>query len=326
VKRVAAFGFAVLGAATWFGTRPIQAHSHSGPCAVGRRLVAIGDLMVFVWYPATVSAGSRRADYLPARWAAAAQPAFRRYDRFPVGAFEDAPILGGRHPLLLLLPGMGGLPTDYTFLAEDLASYGYMVAGIAPTGSSRAVVFPDGRVVQGTERVDLRHRELAQPLVDRWLRDCRNTLDYLIAEGHVNPEMIGILGHSFGGAVAMQAVIQEPRLQRGVNLDGAPQGVAGTPANKPFLLVNGAPLPPSEQALNDQILAELQSFCRSDRAGCTMEDYPESGHMNFSDAGLMPAWFPVPRSRLGITAVDPLAFLQTISTRLRLFFGPLTQS
>jgi dienelactone hydrolase len=326
VKKIAALGFAVLGAATWLGTRPFPTHAPSGPRAVGRRLVSIGDLMVFVWYPARVQTNFRKAEYLPEKWAAAAQPPLRRYDRFPVSAFEGAPILDGQHPLLLLLPGMGGLPTDYTFLAEDLASYGFIVAGIAPTGSSRVVILPDGRLVRGTESVDLEHREQAQPLVDQWLKDCRVTLDHFLAEGHVNPGAIGILGHSFGGAVAMQAVIKDPRLQRGVNLDGAPQGVLAEPANRPFLLINGASLPPSQQALNDRILAELQSYCRSDRAGCQMQDFPEAGHMNFSDAGLMPLWLPVPKARLGITGIDPLAFLQTISSRLRVFFGPLSGS
>jgi dienelactone hydrolase len=293
---------------------------------VGRRLVAIGDLMVFVWYPARVQTNSQKAKYLPERWAAAAQPPLRRYDRFPMSALEDAPILAGKHPLLLLLPGMGALPTDYTFLAEDLASHGFVVAGIAPTGSSRVVILSDGRVVRGTEAVDLEHREQAQPLVDRWLKDCRLTLDHFLAEGHVNPDAIGIVGHSFGGAVAMHAVIKDHRIQRGVNLDGAPQGVLTEPATKPFLLINGASLPPSQQALNDRILTELQSYCSSDRAGCQMQDFPDAGHMNFTDAGLIPMSFPIPRARLGITGIDPLAFLRTISSRLRVFFGPLSGS
>jgi len=233
-------------------------------------------------------------------------------------------MLAGRHPLLLLLPGMGGLPTDYTFLAEDLASFGYVVAGIAPAGSSRVVVFPDGRVVRGSAGVDLEHRERAQPLVDRWLADCGQTLDYLIGEGQVDPRRIGIVGHSFGGAVAMQAVVRDSRLQRGVNLDGAPQGTLAEPASKPFLLVNGAPLPPSQQVLNDRILADLQSYCLSDRAECRMEDFPEAGHMNFSDAGLMPLAFPVPNSRLGISGIDSLGFLQVVARRLRAFFVPLS--
>lgn len=323
MKKIAAVGSAILGLAAWFGTRPVPVHQPSGLWTVGRRLLALDGLMVFVWYPASDAGGGKRAEYLPGRWGTLAQPRSQRYDRFPANAFENAPLANGQHPLLLLLPGMGGLPTDYTFLAEDLASSGYMVAGIAPTGSARVVVFPDGRVVWGSERVDLEHRERAQPLVDRWLIDCGKTLNYLIGEGHVDPRRIGIFGHSFGGAVSMQAVVKEPRLQRGVNLDGAPQGTLTEPANKPFLLVNGAPLPPSQQALNDRILADLNAYCRSDRAGCAMDDFPEAGHMNFSDAGLMPRWFPAPSSRLGITGIDPVAFLEVISERLRAFFAPL---
>ncbi len=328
MKKVVVFGSAVLGLVAWFETRPIPMCHLSGPHIVGRRLLDLNGLMVFVWYPARDNsgdqAGRKRAEYLPGKWASLAQSRTQRYARLQPNSFEDAPMTGGLHPLLVLLPGMGGLPTDYTFLAEDLASSGYIVAGIAPTGSSRVVVFPDGRVVWGSQDVDLEHRARAQPLVDRWLADCRQVLDCLIGEGHVDPRRIGILGHSFGGAVAMQAVIKESRFQRGVNLDGAPQGTFTEPANKPFLLVNGAPLPPSQQALNDKILADLKAYCVSDRAGCRMEDFPEAGHMNFSDAGLIPHWFPVPPSRLGITAIDPLGFLDKISARLREFFAPLS--
>lgn len=322
--KIAAFGFGVLGLAAWFGTRPIPLHAPSGPRIVGRRLVAVSDLMLFVWYPAQGRDGARKAEYLPASWAALAQPRSQRYDEFSTNSFDGAPIGEGRHPLLLLLPGMGGLPTDYTFLAEDLASFGYIVAGLAPTGSSRVVVFPDGRIVRGSEGVDLEHRERAQPLVDRWLADCSAALDHLIGEGHVDAGRIGIFGHSFGGAVAMQAIVKEPRLQRGVNLDGAPQGTLDAPPNKPFLLINGAPLPPSQQAINDRILADLQAYCAADRAGCNMVDYPQAAHMNFSDAGLMPRWFPVPRSHFGISKIDSLTFLRTVSATLRTFFAPLS--
>jgi len=212
---------------------------------------------------------------------------------------------------------MGALPTDYTFLAEDLAGFGYIVAGIAPTRSSRVVVFPDGRVVWGSESVDLEHRERAQPIVDRWLADCGQTLDYLVGEGQVDARRIGIFGHSLAGA--MQAVVS---------------GIPSAAWRQPGCKEHSPSLPASRfcsstarrQILNDRILADLQSYCHSDRAGCRREDFPDAGHVNFSDAGLMPLWFPVPKSRLGITGIDSLGFLQLVARRLRAFFVPLSAS
>ena len=55
---------------------------------------------------------------------------------------------GAPHPVLMFSPGYTTIPPDYTFLAEDLASRGYVVVGVTPTYSARAVVFSDGRIVK----------------------------------------------------------------------------------------------------------------------------------------------------------------------------------
>lgn len=52
----------------------------------------------------------------------------------------------GRAPEEVTLPGMGRIPAHCTMFPEDLVSFGYLVAGVTPTGSSRPVVFPDGHV------------------------------------------------------------------------------------------------------------------------------------------------------------------------------------
>ncbi len=44
-------------------------------------------------------------------------------------------------------PGLAALTTDYTTLAEDLASHGYVVVGFDAPYRSEVVVFPDGRVI-----------------------------------------------------------------------------------------------------------------------------------------------------------------------------------
>src|SRR5262245_23925883 len=51
----------------------------------------------------------------------------------------QAPVLSGRHPVVLASHGYTGMLTDYTFLFEDLASHGYVVASIAHPYESTAV-------------------------------------------------------------------------------------------------------------------------------------------------------------------------------------------
>jgi predicted dienelactone hydrolase len=45
--------------------------------------------------------------------------------------------------VLIMGPGLGAAASDYTVLAEDLASHGYIVVGYTPTYSTD-VTFPDG--------------------------------------------------------------------------------------------------------------------------------------------------------------------------------------
>src|SRR3954454_20079316 len=100
------------------------------------------ELRVWFWYPATPSAGSPPAPYLPPRWAAAREDdwgpsalLFQRPAAVRVHDIADAPLAIDRsnYSVLLLLPGLGPLASDYTTLAEDLASHGYIVVAPTPT-------------------------------------------------------------------------------------------------------------------------------------------------------------------------------------------------
>jgi hypothetical protein len=63
-------------------------------------------------------------------------------------AVSDAAPAGQQRglPLVVLSPGFTGSRNTLTALAEDLASHGYVVAGIDHTYESFATAFPDGRV------------------------------------------------------------------------------------------------------------------------------------------------------------------------------------
>ncbi len=318
--------------------RPIVLPKPRGPHPVGRRLLDWTDdrrhreLMIFIWYPAPPGTTGRIAEYVPGKWGElAAKRTFtipaRRIREIKVSAIEDAALPAGQHPLLILSPAMGSIPADYSTLAEDLASFGYIVVGVTPTGSARVVVFQNGRIVTGEDGVDLEHRELAQPLVERWVGDFTYVLDRLAADPmfkeRIDWKRVGVFGHSFGGAAAMHALHMDERFRRGANLDGAPQGMEITGLTKPLLLVNGEPLPPSQKALNDKILGELKRICDSGSGGCRIEDFPEAGHMNFSDAGVLPSRFPIPPSHFSLTGIDGPAFLRKISDLLRRFFDEM---
>ncbi|HWE50903.1 MAG TPA: hypothetical protein VG273_14005 [Bryobacteraceae bacterium] len=128
--------------------RPIEIPAPRGPHPVGRILADWKDaardreLMVFMWYPAQGGASGKRPEYIPGKWGELKargmfpDPA-KRLREIRVNSIENATPDEGAHPVLVMLPGMGRIPADYTTLAEDLASEGYVVAGVTPTGSAR---------------------------------------------------------------------------------------------------------------------------------------------------------------------------------------------
>jgi predicted dienelactone hydrolase len=85
-------------------------------------------LKVDVWYPANVPAGARRETYagsLPAE-----PPAPPTHFTIPGIAVRDADPAGGRYPLVILSHGYSNETVALSWLTENLASKGYVVAAI----------------------------------------------------------------------------------------------------------------------------------------------------------------------------------------------------
>ena len=125
--------------------------SRPDPWAAG---AATRELMVSLWYPATPG-GGRRASYMtPAE--SELLLAHAGVTGVPPGALStvrtnavsDAPPAGHPRslPVIVLSPGFIHPRSVLTGLAEDLASHGYVVAGVDHTYESVATAFPDGRV------------------------------------------------------------------------------------------------------------------------------------------------------------------------------------
>ncbi|MGH3202748.1 MAG: hypothetical protein ACRDOA_05820 [Streptosporangiaceae bacterium] len=125
--------------------------SRPDPWAAG---VSARELMVSVWYPATASDGQTAQYMTPAE--SELQLTSRDITGVPpdalsavrTNAVTDATPEGRQRalPLVVLSPGFTNARSALTALAEDLASHGYVAAGIDHTYESFATAFPDGRV------------------------------------------------------------------------------------------------------------------------------------------------------------------------------------
>ncbi|PYV05482.1 MAG: hypothetical protein DMG26_05195 [Acidobacteria bacterium] len=203
---------------------------------------------------------------------------WQRLDWVQVHAIPDAPVSAAQpgYPVLIFSTGYGRVPTDYTVLAEDLASHGYVVVGIANTYSAPVVAFPDGRVVSRVreaalpEGSRLAEKTAADRLVMVWAEDVIfviDQLDRLSTDasggffGRLDVTRLGVFGHSFGGAAAVEACSRDSRCKAAVDIDGALFGdVPRVGLKQPCMFVL------SERATPPRtVLLTLRSFRRPPR-------------------------------------------------------------
>jgi Platelet-activating factor acetylhydrolase, isoform II len=361
---VAALAVAGLLAFMWSRhASPVTLPAPAGPYAVGRveydwvdmaRAETFGpgqgghrELDVWVWYPAAPDAGAAPAPYLPDAWRAARlqsqQPVvlsqFLVHDNAAVHshAVLGAPLATGQatYPVLVLQPGLGPILPDYTTLAEDIASRGYVVVGSTPTYSSAFVVFPDGRVAPGVQAAsvpDTATPAEAQQILDRliqvWAADNRFVLTQTAGlnevdpagrfTGHLDLSKVGIWGHSFGGAAAAETCHLDPRCKAGLNLDGNPYGnVIQAGLDQPFMTLWSEP-----PSLTDAEWVQATSDMRQIESRLGADGYQimirGSRHFNFTDNSVFFAPFLAARGGLG--PIDGHRFIAISTAYIAAFF------
>jgi dienelactone hydrolase len=193
------------------------------------------ELMVSLWYPAVPSDGRRGRYMTPAE--SELQLTSRGITGIPpdtlstvrTNAVSDARP-GGRPrslPLVVLSPGFTNSRSTLTALAEDLASHGYVVAGIDHTYESHATAFPDGRVTTCLAR-EAPRRDRKEEVAAGRAADVGFVLDELTGAhpawpgaGLINPSRMALAGHSAGGAAAIAAMLADSRIRAGIDMDGA---------------------------------------------------------------------------------------------------------
>jgi predicted dienelactone hydrolase len=229
------------------------------------------ELMVQVWYPSIPSSNTlaRYRQWGNTKLRHSYQAVLRTNSRV------DAPVAeqNSPFPVLLFGHGWGGTRVQNTFLAEDLASHGYVVVAIDHTYNASRVAFPDGRVIDeipGSPIIELGtmspegteafwNRELA-----KWTADQIFVLNRLQAEDqnpasiwyrHLNMSLVGAFGHSFGGSAALRVCNVDPRVKSAINMDGWTfDGVRDWPVNKSMMFMFEEDLDPQHVNLHSSNL------------------------------------------------------------------------
>ncbi|MEU2061235.1 hypothetical protein [Streptomyces sp. NPDC013455] len=330
----------------------------SGRFAVGTRVVQWTDphrpetatadphdrrtVVVQLWYPARSSpAGTRRARYLgrTEHEARTVSDALARHVGLPgflvdgvprahTHSVFDAPVAGGsgRFPVVLFSPGLGGVRTQNTAWAEELASHGYVVAALDHPYDSAAVVLADGRTV------DAQVASTGDPDKDEergvgWATVRAADLGFVLTQldrldrgeiagpltGRLDTGRVAVTGHSIGGGSALQAARQDRRFDAVIDLDGYPYDPTSRSLHQPALALTQEITPDTDP----QYLPRLTRVLKLNTETSYRLTIPGAAHLTFMDGPLYLPPVPSITGSLGrtesqhVVAAATLAFLDS---------------
>ncbi len=320
----AVFVLAIAAGAAFITYSLLELPAPSGPFAVGtvsftlQRPVEPGEtspgrFTVALWYPALAS--GKRALYGTGVGGRGAWFYHRLVRTHSATGAIPAP---RRSPVIIYVPAWGGQRTENTALAEDLASHGYAVAAIDDvTRDSPVLDRLAGSIDVSSDEAYSLTLELAKRRLAYETQRASNVLDYLTRldagdppnpfTGRFELRHVGILGYSFGGAVALETCRRDRRFSAAMNLDGILWGAGdGYKGGIPYFLVSDAnPLPTSADLVSDDPVVRYTSqliFADDSGQRAALRDggfeltIADTEHASFSD---VPLYAPLQRFAAG---------------------------
>ena len=238
-------------------------------------------------------------------------------------------------PVVVLSHGLGTARAHYSALAQELASHGYVVLAVDhPIGGF--TLAPDGRVLRpGVDSLHYPARPLASVVRDWAIDDAlvvRHTASHrATARGTVaiDTTRVAVVGHSLGGAAALQACLSQRLVDACADMDGDVFGDVETRRiGKPILVLLSQPdhrdRPPardSAEAARREEFARMgrerdstwTAICERQRGTeCLVVELVGAGHFSFSDAP-----FQIPSQLRGVGAtLTPAAMHRATADRL----------
>ncbi|MEV6643659.1 esterase [Amycolatopsis sp. NPDC051371] len=208
------------------------------------------ELMVSLFYPAVSAQGTKKQFMTEAE----AQAVFDEagvtgipasvMTTVRTDAAVDARPAGHHLPLVVLSPGFKRPRAELTSLAEDLASHGTAVVVVDHTYENVATTFPDGHVT-GCAACGSYDDAFWKKLERGRAADVSFVLDSLTRSKKwtslIDASRIGMAGHSVGGASTIDAMVTDPRVKAGIDIDGTTDDPLPAPGlDRPFLFLGRA--------------------------------------------------------------------------------------
>ena len=257
-------------------TPTLLEHAGRGPHPVGVASISVRspgedapdrELATEIWYPAADPTSGRRATH----------PLNR-----PHAANTRATPAAGAYPLVVFSHGNSGLRHQSTFLTTHLASWGFVVAAPDHTGNT----FFEMIQIQSEQERKRVHFEARRnrPADLSAVIECATSGDPRWPS--VDPQRIGVAGHSYGGWTAFKMPGRDPRVR-------AVCGLA--PASEPFVgrkAFEADELPFADVATLvvagiDDVLIDLETsvrpFFERLEAPCALIGIERADHFHFCD-------------------------------------------
>ena len=226
-------------------------------------------------------------------------------------------------PLILMSHGLGSIHEEYESLAEELVSFGFVVAGVNHTYCSTASMYLSGSPEYALADVDQHAYDDEPKIMKKYERQWSEDLRFVLTElqrlnqdqdsrlfGKLDMNRVGAIGHSFGGAASVAAAQRDERILCAADLDGLLWEIGlNAPPSKPVMLfetsliefkMSNYPLKPSVEFLQSGNLTldeyhrfrrykmrQLSALNRITEAGGVMVKYPGADHLAFSDYTLI---------------------------------------
>jgi predicted amidohydrolase/dienelactone hydrolase len=129
-----------------------------------------------------------------------AEPVRVPYAGTTLAAYLRVPVAGGRHPAVIMMPGLDSVKEELQATAEYMLNRGLAVIAVDGPGQGEA--------------------EYELPIEPAYERVTAAVADYLQDREEIDPERIGGFGVSLGGYYAARSAAYEPRLRAAVALAG----------------------------------------------------------------------------------------------------------
>ncbi|MGH2790435.1 MAG: alpha/beta hydrolase family protein, partial [Actinomycetota bacterium] len=246
------------------------------------------EVVAQAWYPSD-SPDGRPTDYVGTDASVSLmdgvpKAVFEDYDNIDTHSTDLSAVSGDRTkwPVLLFSPGLSVARQSYTALCVELASRGYVVVAMSHPYDSPASQLLDGDVVTvsdasgaGAKGDQIGLRAVDSSFVLDQLHQLVRTEPGSPLAGHLDLARVGVFGHSFGGATAVQVIENDQRFLAGLNIDGSLFRDEIPELDRPFLWLQSGGQSGS--------LSDRDALLDGLRAGGELVKIEGSVHMSFSD-------------------------------------------